>query len=175
MKTWIAILFTVGLFVLTVLISTLIDFDLSGLMILATSLWAALDSSRIELKRYHSYIAHGPIILFLACGLLWIICFPWYLAVRYKIKHGTAILKTQAEEALDRKGAMLQAKCVALFLVTGVAAGWFWGGWPYGVGFGAIGGLVVGVLIGGGLALVIRSRSRARAGAQPASALEKSF
>ncbi len=175
MKTWIAILFTVGLFVLTLFLSDLVGFDLSWLMIGATSFWVAFDSSRLDFKRYHSYIAHGPVTLFIACGLLWAICFPWYLSVRYKIKHGTAILKTAEEEDLARQGTVLQAKCVVLLLAIGVAAGWFCGGWPYGVGLGAIGGLLVGVLIGGALAIVIRNRSRPPARDAHAAEIERTL
>ncbi len=62
-------------------------------MVLGTSLWAALDSSKIQLKRYKSGISYGPLVLFVACALLWIVGFPWYLIMRYKIKTGTAVLK----------------------------------------------------------------------------------
>jgi hypothetical protein len=65
-------------------------------MVLGTSLWAAFDSSKIQLKRYKSGISYGPIVLFVACALLWIVGFPWYLIMRYKIKAGTAVLKDSA-------------------------------------------------------------------------------
>jgi hypothetical protein len=95
-KTWIAILFTIGLLAACIVISTLIRFDITWIMVLGTAFWAAIDSSKIQLKRYKSGISYGPVVLFFVCALLWIIGFPWYLAVRYKIKAGTAVLKDGA-------------------------------------------------------------------------------
>ncbi len=70
--------------------------SLSYFVIFGTAIWAALDSSRIQLKRYKSGISYGPVVLFLGFVLLWIVAFPWYLIVRYKIKTGTAVLKEGA-------------------------------------------------------------------------------
>jgi hypothetical protein len=64
-------------------------------MILGTAIWAAIDSSKIKLKCYKSGISYGPVALFFAIALLWLIGFPWYLAMRYKIKTGKAILKNE--------------------------------------------------------------------------------
>jgi len=63
--------------------------------VLGTALWVAIDSSKIQLKRYKSGISYGPVVLFIACAMVWIVGFPWYLAMRYKIKTGTAILKDE--------------------------------------------------------------------------------
>jgi hypothetical protein len=93
MKTWIAILFTIGLLAADIVISALIRFPLTWFMVLGTALWAAIDSKKIQLKRYKSGISYGPVVLFIAIAFLWIVGFPWYLAMRYKIKTGTAILK----------------------------------------------------------------------------------
>ena len=65
-------------------------------MVLGTALWAAIDSSNIQLKRYKSGISYGPVVLFIACAMLWIVGFPWYLVMRYKIKQGKAVLKEGA-------------------------------------------------------------------------------
>ncbi len=96
MKTWIAILFSIGLFVACYIVSSLIHFDLIWIMVVATAIWAAIDSSKIQLRRYKSGISYGPVVLFIACALLWIVGFPWYLSMRYKIKMGTAVLKDGA-------------------------------------------------------------------------------
>jgi hypothetical protein len=96
MKTWLAVLLTIALYVL----SSLITFDIGGravslswFMVLGTSIWVAIDSSKMQLQRYKSGISYGPVVLFF-CGLvLWIIAFPWYLSMRYKIQNGTAILR----------------------------------------------------------------------------------
>jgi hypothetical protein len=65
-------------------------------IVFATAIWAAIDSSKIQLKRYKSGISYGPVVLFLGFAFLWIVAFPWYLLLRYKIKTGTAVLKDGA-------------------------------------------------------------------------------
>lgn len=96
MKTWIAILFAIGLFWGSTVISGVIGFNFTLFMVLGTALWAGIDSSKLQLKRYKSGISYGPVVLFFACALLWIVGFPWYLAMRYRIKTGTAVLKEGA-------------------------------------------------------------------------------
>ena len=93
MKTPLVILFTIGLFAVCYYGSKFVHFDLVTVMVLGTALWAAIDSSKLQLKRYKSGISYGPVVLFIACALLWIIGFPWYLSMRHKIKTGTAVLK----------------------------------------------------------------------------------
>jgi hypothetical protein len=93
MKTWMAILFSIGLFAACIVISALMGFNLTWIMILSTALWAALDSSKMKLRSYKSGISTGPVVLFIGIAVLWIVGFPWYLSMRYKIKSGTAILK----------------------------------------------------------------------------------
>ena len=95
MKTWIAILFTIGLLIACGVINVLTGFPFSWIMVLGTALWAAIDSSKIQLKRYKSGISYGPVALFFLIALVWFIGFPWYLAMRYKIKTGAAILKDE--------------------------------------------------------------------------------
>ena len=68
-------------------------------IVLGTGIWAAVDSSKIRLKRYKSGISYGPVVLFLGFVLLWVIAFPWYLIVRHKILSGTAVLKDGATNA----------------------------------------------------------------------------
>ena len=96
MKPLAAILFCVGLFVACIAFYARFGFDVTRIMVLGTSLWATIDSSKIQLKRYKSGISHGPVLLFVGCALLWIVGFPWYLIMRYKIKTGTATLKDSA-------------------------------------------------------------------------------
>src|SRR5262245_13006490 len=94
MKAWMAILMTIWLLAACILISSLIDFDVTWIMVLGTTLWAAMDSSKIEFKRDKGCV--GPVRLFITCGLLWIVGFPWYLAKRQKIMTGKAVLKEEA-------------------------------------------------------------------------------
>ncbi len=93
MKVWLAIPLTIALIVLSVIASTYAHFSVVMPMVLATSLWVAFDSSKLQLSRYKSGISYGPVALFVACALLWIVGFPWYLVMRDKIKSGTAVLK----------------------------------------------------------------------------------
>jgi|SRR5665213_1344441 len=98
-KTRDAIFLTIALFLLTSLVGLNIagkNVPLIYFMILGTAIWAAMDSSKIHLKRYRSGISYGPVVLFFGFLLLWIVSFPWYLSERYKIKTGTAILKDEA-------------------------------------------------------------------------------
>jgi hypothetical protein len=99
MKTWLAILFAVGLFALCILVTSVTHFNVTFFMVLGTSIWAAIDSSKIGLRRYKSGISYGPVVLFIACALLWIVGFPWYLSMRYKIRAGTAVLKDEIAKA----------------------------------------------------------------------------
>ncbi len=93
MKWYWAILFTVAILAVTLGVSELLGFNLTWMLVLGTAIWAAVDSSRLQLKKFKSGIACGPVVLFIAVALLWIVGFPWYLAVRYKIKHGSLELK----------------------------------------------------------------------------------
>ena len=95
-QLWIAIFITIGLSVACGVIYKLTKLDFSWIMIIGTAIWAAIDSSKIQLKRYKSGISYGPIILFLGFVFLWVIVFPWYFVVRYKIKNGMAVLKDSA-------------------------------------------------------------------------------
>ena len=101
MKTPLAIVFAIGLFSLCYLGTAFVHFDLVTVMVVGTALWAAIDSSRLQLKRYQSGISYGPVVLFIACALLWLVGFPWYLSMREKIKAGTAVLKEATMDAVS--------------------------------------------------------------------------
>ncbi len=96
-QVWKAVLFSIGLYAVccaaSVVVGPQIAFYLMCMIVLGTSLWAAIDSSKLHLKRYRSGISYGPVALFLGCLLLWIVGFPWYLVMRHNIKTGTAVLK----------------------------------------------------------------------------------
>lgn len=65
-------------------------------VILLSALWAAYDSSQVQLTKYQTGISYSPIVLFLAVALLWIVGFPWYVVARQKIKQGALPLKQAA-------------------------------------------------------------------------------
>ena len=89
MKTWQAILLTLTIFLISLPLPPLFLVA----VVLGTSAWAAIESKEIRLHSYKSGIALRPFVLFLACLLLWIVAFPWYLSVRYRIRNGLAELK----------------------------------------------------------------------------------
>ncbi|MFZ6843458.1 hypothetical protein [Undibacterium sp. RuTC16W] len=93
MKPWLALLLTLLLLVGVLLASALAGFNLTWLMILVTALWASIDSSKLRLNQYKSGISYSPPVLFIAIAFFWIVGFPWYLIVRYKVKNGTAVMK----------------------------------------------------------------------------------
>ena len=79
--------------ILLVIYIIAIPIPLGITIILLSSIWVGIDSSKIELKKYKSGISYGPIVLTILCLALWIVAFPWYLVVRTKIKDGKAELK----------------------------------------------------------------------------------
>ena len=82
-----------GLLGLAMFLSAIAGVDCVMPMVVVTSIWVALDSKKLELKKYKSGISHSPGVLLVLCLALWIVGFPWYLTVRGRIKSGTAELK----------------------------------------------------------------------------------
>ena len=95
MKPLPAILSTFGILIACIGIAVLTGFDITFLMVVGTAIWITIDSKKIEIKKYKSGISYGPVILFFATLLLWIVAFPWYLIVRERIKSGRAVLKEE--------------------------------------------------------------------------------
>jgi hypothetical protein len=115
MKLWQAILLTLGIYIGCIYFFIITGHHLLWYIIPATSLWAAIDSSQIQLKRYR-YGAGPFVFFFLLCCGCWVVGFPWYLWMRYKIKNGTAELKTDALrcvrcEELIEPGTKICPKC----------------------------------------------------------------
>jgi hypothetical protein len=102
MKTWPAIFLTIGIIAVFSIISCFfpnIGSCLMEIIVFGTALWAAIDSRKIQLKKYKSGISYGPVVLFFGFLLLWIVAFPWYLSMRYKIKNDAAVLKEETVKA----------------------------------------------------------------------------
>jgi hypothetical protein len=95
-KVWLAIVFTLALLATERLVSAVLGTDLLWFLILGSAAWVAWDSSKIHLTQYQSGISLRPPLLFFGIALLWIVGFPWYLAVRHRIKTGTALRKQPA-------------------------------------------------------------------------------
>jgi membrane protein YdbS with pleckstrin-like domain len=79
---------TVLLWIASEIIQAATGVSVTPYMILVSAVWAAIDSAKIELRKYPSGLSYHPVVLFIAVAALWIIGLPWYLAVRYKIKKG---------------------------------------------------------------------------------------
>jgi len=73
------------------------------LTVFGTSIWAAIDSFRIDLQAYRTRIALHPMILFNLLYLFWVPLFPWYLVVRARIIAGTLPRKALASRKLSPK------------------------------------------------------------------------
>jgi hypothetical protein len=89
-------LVTIGLMLLAYFVTAFTAFNFFPYMVLGTSIWAAFDSSKIEIRKYTATflgISCGPVGVFLHCILLWIVTFPIYLATRARILAGEAELK----------------------------------------------------------------------------------
>jgi hypothetical protein len=73
------------------------------LTVFGTSIWAAIDSFRIELQAYRTRIAFHPMVLFNLMYLFWVPLFPWYLVVRARIIAGTLPRKALASSNVPAK------------------------------------------------------------------------
>lgn len=64
--------------------------------VLASIIWAILDSRHARLWRYHTGISGGPATIFVLLLILgWPIVLPWYVGMRLKILTGTARLRDE--------------------------------------------------------------------------------
>jgi hypothetical protein len=62
------------------------------LLVLGTSIWAGVDASTHKLAQYRNGLG-GPASAVLGSLLLWIVVFPWYLAIRSRIRSGVQPIK----------------------------------------------------------------------------------
>ena len=73
--------------------------------VIITAVWAGINASRIELKRYKTKLLDGKRV-FLIVLLLWIIGFPWYLSVKEKIKQGLLELRDEYKRICKNCGSV---------------------------------------------------------------------
>jgi hypothetical protein len=97
MRTSLAILLTIGIFAGCSLFSALIPLNPFVLVVVGTSVWAGIDSAMHQLRKYQSGISYGPVALGPLCAMFWMVGFPWYLSMRYKIRRGEARLRPEFE------------------------------------------------------------------------------
>ena len=57
------------------------------LVVVISAIWAGIDASDHKLAQYEQSLG-GPLAVFFGSLLLWIIVFPWYLAIRSQIRAG---------------------------------------------------------------------------------------
>ena len=50
---------------------------------------AAFDSTHIQLRRYRTWVAYGPVGVFMVCSLIWPFALIWYFIVRVRVARGT--------------------------------------------------------------------------------------
>jgi Double zinc ribbon len=62
------------------------------LVVVCTSIWVASDASTHKLSKYDNNIG-GPATACVGSLLLWIVAFPWYLAIRSRIRAGLQPVK----------------------------------------------------------------------------------
>jgi thiol-disulfide isomerase/thioredoxin len=127
MPIWIQIILAIGIDIgLSVLAQSMNQTTQSVLLLklgfqLITSVWAAWDSSKIELKKYKVPLSFHPAIVFLLCMLLWLIVFPLYLFARNKALSGKAPLKDLASQGSVKTAYF--AKLLGFALVSLAAGG----------------------------------------------------
>jgi hypothetical protein len=98
MKWPLAILLTLALTVVACRADTAFDRPVvSVLLVLGTAAWATVDSIQLELRKNKNVFSSHPLGTFVCLILLWIVFFPWYLAVRYQRTHGLLPFNNHAE------------------------------------------------------------------------------
>jgi hypothetical protein len=89
---------------------------LEALAMIATSVWAAIDSSRLRLREYRTGLAAHPLFLAIGMLLLWCIVFPWYLVVRSRIRAGH--IGKRERPRLGLMVVLVPVGCMALLAVV---------------------------------------------------------
>jgi hypothetical protein len=87
-----AILVEVGV-ILGMGVGDMIMPGLSIVILIGTAIWASIDASNLEFKKYKLNGITGPVIALIGCLLLHIVAFPWHLVNRGKVLRGEAAVK----------------------------------------------------------------------------------
>jgi len=86
MKTWQAILLTIGILFLMLIVN---NSQFAGLIVIASGIIIAIDADKTAMKKYNYKFWPKRGVVWLICvWLFWIVCFPAYLIIRGKIKAG---------------------------------------------------------------------------------------
>ena len=94
MPLWKAILVSVGaVVVLGVLLPEEVADPIGLLLLLVSSVWVYRDAKKIQTYKYVSLLGTSPWVLAIFTFLLWILVFPGYLYLKYRIEHNMVALK----------------------------------------------------------------------------------
>jgi Double zinc ribbon len=77
---------------LTIILSAVVGPAGPVLVVLGTSIWVAFDAHTHKLSAYDNNVG-GPATACIGSLLLWIVAFPWYLAIRSRIRAGIQPVK----------------------------------------------------------------------------------
>lgn len=87
MKLWQAILLTIAIIAGLLFLPAGIAKPITSLIVLLSAIWVYKDAQKFDTKKYKSNLGMSPSALALCTFILWIIFFPGYLWLRYRIKN----------------------------------------------------------------------------------------
>lgn len=89
-----ALLITLGVLI----VSFFLPWYLSLVISLGIVIWATIEASSLQFRKYRLGGPAGGVSTFFSCLLLWIIGFPWFLVNRYRVRNHRAELKQPGEK-----------------------------------------------------------------------------
>ena len=92
-------------------------------IVLLSSLWVAVDSSRLKLVRYNTGLSYKPLLLFFLMIPVWYVSFPWYLVVRARIRSRKLIPMDEPNQRRCHGFCSPRAKLGMSAIVTGIVIG----------------------------------------------------
>lgn len=87
MKLWQAILLTITILVVLLFLPEGLIEPISSLVVLLSAIWVYKDAKKFDTKKYKSNLGMSPFALGFWTFILWVIFFPGYLWLRYRIKN----------------------------------------------------------------------------------------
>ncbi len=94
MRLYQAILLTIAIVAILVLYVPKEASDaVNTLLVLFSVIWIYNDAKKIDIKKYKSNLSMSPLAYSVWTVILWVIFFPAYLGLRWRIKNGKQPLK----------------------------------------------------------------------------------
>ena len=107
MKQWQAILLTIFIVILVLMLPKELSEPISYLIIGSCAIWVYIDAKKLNTYKYKSNIGVSALALGFWTLVVWVIIFPAYLGLRYRIKNNLVPLKEkyaiQAGNITDQK------------------------------------------------------------------------